>query len=156
MSELERYRFRMQLEVRSYELDWQGIVHNANYLLYFEVGRIAYLRQVGVEVDGATVREKARIVVVRNEIDYRSPARFGELLDVYTRISLIRDSSFVFEGILQESRTSRRVAENRSIHVWLDPRTGEAARVPDVFRRDVRAYEGENVAVEMPTYFACF
>jgi acyl-CoA thioester hydrolase len=156
MSDLERFRFKSQVEVRNYEIDWQGIVHNANYLLYFEVGRIAYLRHLGVEVDGAAIRGQSNIVIVRNEIDYRSSARFGETLDIYTRIVVIKDSSFTFEGILQESGSGRRVAENRSVHVWLDPRSAEPVRVPDAFRRSDRTFEGNNVAVESPTYFACF
>ncbi len=156
MTPLERFRFKSQVEVRHYETDWQGIVHNANYLLYFETGRLAYLRGLGVHIDPEAMRNEVKIVVARHEIDYRSPAHFGEILDVYTRIALIRDTSFAFEGLLLESKTSRLVAEARSVQVWLDSRTNEPVRVPESFRREVRRYEGKNVAVEEPTYFACF
>jgi len=156
MLDKKRFRCALQLEVRSHEIDWQGIVHNAVYLLYFETGRVAYLRARGVEIDGEAIRRQSLIVVARNEIDYRSPARFGEVLNLLTRISFIRNSSFTFEGILEESLTGRLVAENRSVHVWLDPRSHASRRVPEEFRQRVRAFEGENVAMESPTYFACF
>ncbi len=155
MDEAERFRSRVEVEVRNYEIDWQGIVHNANYLLYFEVGRIAYLRALGIVIDGTSVKNEANIVVARNEIDYRSPAKFGDTLEVLTRISRIGETSFAFKGVLRQQRSGVLVAENRSIHVWLDPAAREPVRVPEEFRGKVRAFEGENVLMDQPRYFAC-
>jgi acyl-CoA thioester hydrolase len=128
--------------VRNYEIDWQGIVHNANYLLYFETGRIAYLQQIGVAVNLDAIRGDSRVVVARNEINYISPARFGEDLDVLTRIGWIRNSSFAFEGLIVEATTGRPVADNVSVHVWLEGASGAPVRVGDEFRRLVAAFEG--------------
>jgi acyl-CoA thioesterase FadM len=88
--------------------------------------------------------------VVRNEIDYLSPARFGETLDVFTRISFVRKSSFAFEAMMQEASTGRSVAANVSVHVWLDHRSDRPLLVPDSFRRKVSEFEGENARVEWP------
>ena len=144
MTQPDRSSFRhsTRIRVRNYEIDWQGIVHNANYLLYFETGRIAYLEQIGIPVSIDTIRGESRIVVARNEINYRSPARFGEELDVRTRVAYIRDTSFAFEGLIEEASTARLVAENVSVHVWLDEVSGRPVRVADEFRRLVVAFEG--------------
>jgi acyl-CoA thioester hydrolase len=142
--DLSAFRFRHQVRVRNYEIDWQGIVHNATYLLFFETGRVAYLEQLGIPVDIHAIQHESKVVVVRNEIDYRSPARFGEVLDVFTRIAFVRSSSFGFEGIMQEAVTGRRIAENVSIHVWLDHRTDRPMPVPAAFRRKVMEFEGDN------------
>ncbi|MEW6511502.1 MAG: thioesterase family protein [Bacteroidota bacterium] len=142
------FRHSTPLTVRNYEIDWQGIVHNANYLLYFEVGRIEYLKEIGVKVDIATIQGDSRVVVARNEIDYRSPARFGEELEVMTRISYIRNTSFAFEGIIEEVAGRRRISENVSVHVWLDGETGAPQRVGEDFRRLVAEFEGNNVRLE--------
>jgi len=141
---LDRSKFRhgTRLHVRSYEIDSQGIVHNANHLLYFELGRLSYLEGLGVKVDLALLQGDTKVVVVRNEIDYRSPARFGEELEVLTRIAYIRDTSFAFEGIIEEVTSRRLVSENVSIHVWLENSTGKPKRVAEDFRRMVRAFEG--------------
>ena len=138
-----KFRHRTQLRVRIHEIDWQGVVHNAHVLLYFEVGRAAYLKDLGIGLDATSVRQDMRVVVVRNEVDYRSPARFDELLDVYTRVSFIRNSSFAFEAVIRNEETSRVVAENVSIHVWLDAGAGRPMRVPDDFRRIVGSFEGK-------------
>jgi len=141
---LDRAMFRHStlIRVRNYEIDWQGIVHNAVYLQYFEVGRIAYLEHIGVTVTADTLQRESRIVVARNEIDYRSPARFGDELEVLTRISSIRNTSFVFEGVIETSRDRRLIAENVSVHVRLDGASGLPLRVADEFRRLVATYEG--------------
>ena len=137
-----RFRHRTPLRVRNYEIDWQGIVHNAVYLQYFETGRLAYLEELGVPISAKAIRGETRIVVARNEIDYRSPARFGDEIEVLTRISSIRNSSFVFEGIIETPRDNRVIAENVSVHVRLDGESGLPVRVADDFRRLVALYEG--------------
>ncbi|MFN0158239.1 MAG: acyl-CoA thioesterase [Bacteroidota bacterium] len=149
---IDKFRFKTQVRVRNYEIDWQGIVHNANYLLYCEVGRVAYLEHLGIKVDINSIQHESKIVVARNEIDYLSTARFGETLDVHTRISSIKNTSFIFEGILQEAETKRLVASNVSIHVWLNHRTNKPMTVPDDFRRSVQKFEGENALIVWPTY----
>ncbi|MDH4070895.1 MAG: acyl-CoA thioesterase, partial [Ignavibacteria bacterium] len=118
------FRFETSVRVRNYEVDWQGIVHNATYLFYCETGRIAYLEAMGVQINLEAIRKESLIVVARNEIDYLSPARYGETLKILTRISEIRNSSFIFEGIIESGGDGRRIAENRSFHVWLDEETG--------------------------------
>ena len=152
---MERSLFssKTQLRVRNYELDWQGIVHNATYLLYFEVGRIEYLRQIGYKLDLNAVRTASKVVLVRNEINYKSSAHFDEAIDVFSRISYIKDTSFGFEGFLEESGTKRLIAENLAVHVWLDPRTGEPRTVPEDFRKLVGDFEGDRVAIAAPRSF---
>jgi len=145
------FKHKVQVRVRNYEIDWQGIVHNANYLLYFEVGRVAYLEHVGIKVDMDTIQRESKVVLVRNEIDYRSPARFGEVIDVHTRISFIKESSFAFEGILEETSGTRRIAENVAIHVWLDHRTDKPRQVPEDFRRRIQNFEGKDAIIHWPS-----
>lgn len=147
---LDRSKFRhtTRVRVRNYEIDWQGIVHNANYLLYFEVGRLAYLKHLGIAIDVRSIQHDSHVVVARNEIDYRSPALFDEELDILTRIASIRNSSFVFEGIIEEVRTRRLIAENVAVHVWLEQDTAKPQRVGEDFRGFIRHFEGENVSIE--------
>ncbi|MGH2568480.1 MAG: acyl-CoA thioesterase, partial [Bacteroidota bacterium] len=137
-----RFKHTTEVRVRNYEVDWQGIVHNANYLLYCEVGRIEYLKRVGVTVDLNTIRGRSKVVLVRNEIDYKAPAYFDELLTVYTRISRIHNTSFMMEGVLEKADTGEIVAENIAYHVWLDAATDRPTPVPDEFRKQIQAFEG--------------
>ncbi len=145
-----KFKHSTVLRVRNFEVDWQGIVHNSVYLQYFEVGRIEYLRLVGVKVDLNTIRRDSRIVLARNEVDYLSPARFDDELTIWTRIVYIRNSSFLFEGIVEETKNGRVIAENAAVHVWLDARTGRPTPVADEFRSMVRKFEGESFSDLQP------
>ena len=150
MLDKSRFRFKSQVKVRNYEIDWQGVVHNGNYLLYFESGRVDYLAHIGVKVDVNTIQHESKVMVVRNEIDYRSPAHFGDVLDLYTRVSFIRDTSFAFEGIMEHAETKQLIAENVSFHVWLDEKTNRPLLVPDPFRGVIRKFEGDNALIALP------
>jgi len=143
----ELFRHATTVQVRNYEIDWQGIVHNAIYLHYFETGRINYLQSLGINVDINAIQHDTRVVVARNEIDYRSPARFGDALTVFTRIAELGKTSFTFEGLIEEERTRRVVAENRSVHVWLDPVEHRPMDLPVFFVNRVMGFEGSNCTI---------
>ncbi|HEY4643161.1 MAG TPA: thioesterase family protein [Bacteroidota bacterium] len=149
-----KFKFKTEIRVRNYEVDWQGIVHNAVYLLYFETGRIEYFRALGLRIDLESIKHGNRMVLVRNEINYRAPARFDDLLDVHTRISAIRNTSYVMEGLLLVHRSDKLIGENVAVHVWLDPTTDRPKTISDTFRRAVQQFEGDSVVIEWPTYLA--
>lgn len=139
------FRHRTRLRVRNFEVDWQGIVHNSIYLQYFESGRIEYLRTVGHVLDVASVNHGSRVVLARNEIDYVFPARFDDLLEIGTRISLVGTSSFVFEGVIRIRKTDTLIATNRAVHVWLHPEGGYPVPVPGRFLKRIEAYERRKI-----------
>ncbi len=143
--EKQQFNFKTSLRVRTYEVDWQGIVHNTVYLLYCEVGRSEYLKQIGANLDLNKVNTSNRVVLSRNEIDYKSPARFDMEIDVYTRIAEIGNSSFIFEGMLRDAATDILIATNRAFHVWLSPTTGTPMEIPEEFRILVRKQEKGNL-----------
>ncbi len=64
--------FSVELKVRDYELDMQGIVNNSVYQNYFEHCRHEYLLSLGIDFAELT-RQKVHLVVARIEIDYKSP-----------------------------------------------------------------------------------
>ena len=145
-----KLKYTTQIRVRNYEVDWQGIVHNANYLLYCEVGRIEYLKHIGTTIDMKSIQGSSKVVLVRNEIDYKTPAYFDELLNVYTRIAFIKNTSFAMEGILEKTGSGLIVAENVAFHVWLDPGTDRPKLVPDEFRKRVQEFEGADCEIVWP------
>lgn len=147
----EQFKHVMQLRVRSYEVDWEGIVHNTNYLRFFEVGRIEYLKHLGATVDMNTIQGNGKVVLVRNEIDYETPAFFDELLNIYTRISLIKNTSFVMEGMMEKSEGGQIVSHNLAYHVWLDPTTDRPKTIAGEFRTLVQKFEGEDCQIIWPS-----
>ena len=148
--DLSQFKHTTPVRVRNYEVDWQGIVHNAVYLLYFEVGRVEYFRHIGTALELGSVRGENKVVLVRNEIDYRMPVTFDAALNVHTRISRIKNTSFWMEGVLEFASTGAIVATNVGYHVWLDQRTDRPKDVDDEFRRLVEQHEGDRCAIHWP------
>ncbi len=150
---MDRAKFKhvIQLRVRSYEVDWQGVVHNSNYLRYFEVGRVEYFRHIGATIDMKSIQGDAKIVLVRHEIDYDAPATYDDVLTVGTRISFIRNSSFGMEGILERESTGLVLSRTIALHVWLNSSTNRPQVIGDDFRKLVQSFEGSECEIVWPT-----
>ena len=145
-TDLKKFRHRYQVRVRNFEVDSQGIVHNAIYLEYCEIGRVEYVRELGVRLLPTGIFDnEVKINVKRNEINYESPARLDEIVDVYTRISYIKSSSFCFEHLLINSATGEIYVLQKSVQVNLNSQTGKPERLPDHLREIIIAFEGKNV-----------
>ena len=74
---LEDYSFSMEMAVRDYEFDIQGIVNNSVYQNYLEHVRHEYLKQIGVDFK-MLAQKGINLVVVRIELDYKYPLTSGD------------------------------------------------------------------------------
>jgi len=129
--------FLLPIEVRFRDLDALGHVNNAVYLTYLESARIAYWLQLKGRTDLAALD----MMLARVEIDYRSPAFYGETLDVSVRCASMRRSSFVLEFRIAERRSGRLVAEARKVCVHYDFEAGRSIPIPAELRERIRAQD---------------
>lgn len=94
---------RMPLTVRFCETDLMGIVHHANYLVYFEAGRVDWLRRRGVRYEN-WVAIDVHLPVVETKLKYRKAAKFDESLVVETICAHVTAVTVLFKyRILRES-----------------------------------------------------
>ncbi|MBU5594183.1 acyl-CoA thioesterase [Amphibacillus sp. MSJ-3] len=74
-----------QIEVRYQETDQMGVVYHANYLIWFEIGRSAFIKELGLSY--AKMEEEGVVSpVTRVEIDYKKPMHYGETAFIETWI----------------------------------------------------------------------
>lgn len=74
---------RSEVEVRYKETDQMGIVHHANYLVWFEIGRTKYMEEVGFKY--AAIEEQGLISpVIDIQISYKKPVTYGETATIET------------------------------------------------------------------------
>ena len=139
--DLSGYNHVTQVRVRTFEVDAQGIVHNINFLKYFEVGRIEYRRNLGYYIlpDGI-FNDGLKVVVVHNEIDYKSFAYLDELLDIYTKISWIKNSSFCFEQVILGSLKKNIICSGNGVLVNIDSE-GKPRKLETRFVNEIRDFE---------------
>ena len=79
MGNSKEYIFTLEIAVRDYELDSEGIVNNAVYLHYLEHTRHAFVKQEGIPF-GSLTSDGLVPVVRRMEIDYYTPLRSGDVM----------------------------------------------------------------------------
>lgn len=79
-----------------HDTDCGGVVYYANYLKYCEEARTEYLRKKGLDLKNLSEEKGILFVVRKVDIDYKSPARYNDILDIYTDIIKIRNVSLDF------------------------------------------------------------
>ncbi len=145
-TDIKKYKHKYQLRVRNFQVDSQGIVHNAIYLEYCEIGRVEYARNLGIQMLPTGIFDRRVMLnVKRNEIDYESAAMVDDLLDIYTRISYIKNSSFCFEHLIFNAETNKLLVTQKSIQVNLNSNTNKPERLPDHLRKVIIDFEGKDV-----------
>ena len=120
----------LEIRVRYQETDAMGVLHHANYLTYFEMGRTELLRAAGftykqIEADGLYM------VIVRVECRYRRPARYDDLLRLRTTTK--RATAARIDHEYQLYRGDELLAEAETTLACVD-RQGALQRVPDWLR----------------------
>ena len=109
------------MEVRVYyeDTDCGGVVYYANYLKYFERARTHYLEERGISVVGL-IEEGTQFLVVHAELDYRSPARYADILMIDTKLTQTGRSSLTFGHEIRERTSGRIVVEGSAKLVTVD------------------------------------
>ncbi|TVR41561.1 MAG: acyl-CoA thioesterase [Cryomorphaceae bacterium] len=120
---------RTQIRVRYAETDRMGFVYYGNYATYFEVARVEMLRSLGIsyrELEDQGVL----LPVVDFKVSYLQPARYDDLLDIQTRISVLPTARITFS---YETRNQEGVLLNEAetTLVFVDAHSGRPRKAPD-------------------------
>lgn len=107
------------------DVDAMGIVYYANYFVYFEMARAEFLRDIGLPYTQLEQRG-VMLPVVEAHCQYKSPARFEDLLIVCSRVSLEKNIKFRFEYELYRDETL--LVTGYTCHVCMKP-GGKVARL---------------------------
>jgi len=109
-----------------------------------EIGRLEYRRAFGYDLspDG-TFNDGLKVFVVHNSIDYHAVATLDDVLDVYTRISWIKNSSFCFEHVIVRHKDNSLLTTGKGILVNVDFKTNRPVYIPLTFIDEIKQYEIE-------------
>ena len=114
------------LRVRYAETDRMGLLHHANYLVYFEQGRTELLRSCGLTYK--ELEDQGFLLVLSKiEVRYRSPARYDDLLTLKT--SVVRTTAVRIDHRYELFRESTLLAEGSSTLACVD-RDGRLQELP--------------------------
>jgi acyl-CoA thioester hydrolase len=116
-----------KVRVRYKDTDCMKVVYYGNYLTYFEVGRVEFLRQAGLAM--SDVDQKVHMPVVEATVRYLRPARLDDLLDVRCWISERKRASFRFAYEIR-NEAGETLATGTTLHACWDPATSRMIAVP--------------------------
>jgi acyl-CoA thioester hydrolase len=125
------------IRVRYAETDQMGIVYHANYFVWFEVGRVEFLRQLGFSYKDMEQEDNCHIAVVDARCRYKAPARYDDEVLVRTHLKHVRESLVQFEYELVRGGDSLLLAEGETTHVVIDREMKKVA-IPDKYMRVFR------------------
>ena len=116
------------VRVRYKDTDTMSVVYYGNYLTYFEVGRVEYLRERGWPM--SVVNERVHLPVVEAFVRYVKPARLDDLLAVSSRVSERKRASFRFSYEIR-NEAGELLAAGHTVHACCNPETSRIIAVPD-------------------------
>lgn len=119
-----------QLRVYFYDTDAGGVVHNIAYLRMIEWARTELAESLGWPL--ATMHQDPRgcPVVARTEIDYRIPARLGDMLDIRSELTVMKRARFFVETRITRASTSDLLCRALQTLALVDLATGKPLPLP--------------------------
>jgi acyl-CoA thioester hydrolase len=126
----------IDVEVRYAETDQMGVVHHAEYVVWFEMARTRLCAASGwhyAEIE----RLGYHLMVTGVEVSYRRPARYGETAQVACSLARLGSRGLAFA--YRVTRDGDLLVRGTTEHVWVDRATGRPCRMPaelaEPFRR---------------------
>lgn len=89
----------MKKTIFYHDTDCGGVVYYGNYLKFFEEARTLYMQEKGFSIP-ALMQRGLFFVVARQEVEYKYPVRYADVIEVSTKILEVSDIKIVFENII--------------------------------------------------------
>jgi acyl-CoA thioester hydrolase len=131
-----------RLRVRYAETDQMGVVYHSNHLIWFEVGRVELMRQLGFSYRDLEREEERFIAVAEVKCRYRAPVFYDEEVAVRTWLKTVRESVIVFQYELMRIENGALLAEGETTHVVTDAKM-KVTTLPEKYRRVLLAAAGK-------------
>ena len=136
---MEGFNFQTEVTVRFAETDAQGVAHNAVYLVWFEVARVAYLARYANGY--RSIQEEGfEALTIESHVRYLQPVRFDDRLAIHARCGDIRGARFRYEYAV--TCNGALVADGWTRHAVVDANTLRPARFPTWLAEAVAEAEG--------------
>jgi acyl-CoA thioester hydrolase len=123
-----------RIRVRYAETDQMGVVYYANFFIWFEIGRVELLRQLGFQYKEMEIDDDCHIPVVEANCRYKSPARYDDELLLETTVLALRRTviKFGYRLLRQENQALTLLAEGETTHVTVN-RSMRKVRLPQKY-----------------------
>jgi len=125
--------YETRLRVRYAETDQMGVVYHSNYIIWFEVGRVEMLRELGFTYREMERDDDTNLAVVEARCRFKAPALYDDLVVIRTRLVNVRDSLLHFTYEVLRDADGALLAEGETIHMVVDSNFKRMA-LPEKYR----------------------
>ena len=135
------FNHKFLVTVRFHEVDMLGVCYNAVYINYFETARLQYAKAAGLIPKEGIFTDGNIYFIVRNEINYRGFAHHEEVLEVYSKINFVKNSSFGYDHLIVNQKSGQVIVDGKVVIVHVDLKTRKSKRLSDEFIEKVKKFE---------------
>jgi acyl-CoA thioester hydrolase len=132
-----------RIRVRYAETDQMGVVYHANHFIWFEVGRVELLRQLGFSYRDMEQQDHCFIAVVDARCRYKSPAHYDDEIVLRTWLKNIRESAIHFGYELVRVEDGAVLAEGETTHIVADAQMQKTV-LPEKYMKVFREAAGRS------------
>ena len=119
---------KIEISVRFAETDAMGVVHHSNYPIWFEAGRVAWMDAVGFPYSEFAAGGH-HFAVTNMSVQFRTPARFGDVVQVRATLKSVRSRQVVFAYRVENAAGGALLATGETEHICVDL-DGRMAKIP--------------------------
>lgn len=149
MNSHHQVRNETRLRVRYAETDQMGVVYHSNHLIWFEIGRVEFMRQVGFSYRDLERDDGRFIAVAEVKCRYKAPVFYDEEVIVRTQLKNVRESLVVFRYELIRAENGALLAEGETAHIVTD-KNMKVAAMPERYLAALRSAMGKRRIKGLP------
>ena len=127
-----------KIRVRYAETDKMGVVYHSNFIVWFEVGRVELLRQMGFRYRDLEREHDCHIAVADMKCRYKAPAYYDDEILIRTRLKNLRDSMMHFSYEVLRAEDQSLLAEGETTHIVVNAKF-EKTSLPEKYVAAFRA-----------------
>ena len=109
-----------------------GVSHHSNYIHWFEIGRVEYLRKIGIDLN-EMMADGILFPITKVEAQFHSPSYFDDILEIETTATALTKAKMEFEYKVFRSGEDKVLVTGYSQNVFTNKETGKITRLPDKF-----------------------
>jgi len=121
-----------EYHVNFFDTDAMAVVHHANYIRWFEIGRVEYLRKYGITLDDM-MEDGFVFPITKIEAKYLSPGHFDDVLEIETTATALTKAKMAFSYRVLRKGTGEVLVTGRSQNVFTRKDTGHITRLPEKY-----------------------
>ena len=116
--------------VKFFDTDTMGVVHHANYIRWFETGRVEFLRELGIDLN-EMMSDGILFPIVEVSAKFHAPAKFDDELEIETTAEALTKAKMKFNYTIRRRGEEKILAEGTSTNVFTND--GKICRLPDKY-----------------------